>query len=554
MSYSLTEITLFISIPLLLGLIAAAWRFRDNPGAKLFGILQSLSVVWVALAIVGLQLSPGAPRLRVWGLNSGMSLVVVVFWFAFILSYTGRDDLITPEQFGVASVPLAIGAGLYFIAPSWSPLVGQVDQTPSYIGTLVQPSIGPVGNVLGLYIYAVFLAGLGLVVKSIFEGNSLFVGQGLALAIGSLVTVIASFFGVIGVPFEGYPATEVALAGQSLFWGYAVFAQQFLQAVPAVAAIGERAVFDDLDDAVVVVDESGTVIRANPAARSYLDLDEIVNDTVEPLLDRMGVSSVTELPARFQTRGHTYRAKASPITDWRGESIGRSIIIQDITSLNRRQQRLQVLNRILRHNVRNDMNLVLGMSSQLQERGDERLTTIGETISQRVGNLIDISEKAVEIDNVFDETAAKQIDLETFVEELTSPLADQYPTATVRADVSADTVHTDPGVLSLVVEELLTNALEHTGDAPAVTVDVSRPSDRVRISVTDDGPGIPRMEIDPILTGEETDLEHASSLGLWLVYWGAQSLNGELDITATADGTTATVTIPNMESTETPPS
>jgi len=548
MSHSPTVIALFATLLLLPALTGAAWRFRSNPGAKLFGLLQLLSTIWAALAIVGLQLPPGPLRLQVWGLNTGMSLVVAVLWFAFILRYTGRDNIGTRRQFGIASTPLAIGAGVYFVAPSWSPLVSQVEQVTRPLGTLVQPSVGPVGAVLGLYIYAVFLAGLAVVIKNTIEGNSLFVGQALALVLGSLVTIIASFLGVLGIPYSGYPVTEVALAGQSLLWGYAVFGQQFLQVVPAVATIGERAVFNELDDGVIVVDESGTVTRVNPAARSSLGLEDAVGGTVDPLLDRMGVSSLTELPTRFQIHGHTYRAKNSPIENWRGGHVGRAVVVQDITALSRRQERLAVLNRILRHNVRNDMTVVLGRASQLQERPDAELVTIGETISRKADDLVTISDKALEIDRVFETTDAERIDVESFVEEVTSPLVAEYTDASVTTAVSVDAIHTDPGILSLVVEELLVNALEHAGDAPAVTVDISRRDDSLQVVIADDGPGIPRSEIEPILTGDETDLKHASSLGLWLVYWGTQSLNGELDFTATAEGTSVTIVLPDMES------
>jgi len=548
MSHTPTLIALLITPLFLLALTVAAWRFRRNLGAKLFGLLQLLSAIWAALAIVGLQLPPGPLRLQVWGLNTGMSLVVAVVWFAFILRYTGRDDLFTPRRFGIAATPLAIGAGVYFVAPFWTPLVSQVEQVARPLGTLVQPSVGPVGTVLGLYVYAVFLTGLAVVIEDAVTGNSQFVGQALALVLGSLVTILASVLGILGVPYSGYPITEVALAGQSLLWGYAVFGQQFLQVVPAVATIGERTVFDELDDGIIVVDESGTVTRANPAARSYLGLDDVVGGTVDPLLDRMGSSSVTELPVRFQLRGKVYRAKNSPIENWRQERVGQAVVIQDITTLSGRQERLTVLNRILRHNVRNDMNVILGKASQLQQRRDDELVTIGDTISQKADDLITVSDKALEIDRVFETTEVKQIDPETFAEEITSPLRAKYPDATITTAVSADSIHTDPGILSLVVEELLTNALEHAGDGPTVTVDISPKNDSFQVVIADDGPGIPQSEIDPILTGEETDLEHGSSLGLWLVHWGTKSLNGELDITATAEETSVTVTLPNMES------
>jgi len=55
------------------------------------------------------------------------------------------------------------------------------------------------------------------------------------------VTIVASFLAIIGVPSPGYPTTAVALSGQTLSRGYAVFGQQFLQVVPVIATIGEPA-------------------------------------------------------------------------------------------------------------------------------------------------------------------------------------------------------------------------------------------------------------------------------------------------------------------------
>lgn len=246
MILSPTSIALLVTVVLLAGLTAIAYRYRERPGAKLFGILQGLSALWAATALVSWQLPPGPLQLRVWGLNTGLSLIVVIFWFSFILSYTGRESYLSVRRLGLISIPLAFGAGLYFTIPSWPPIVGQVEQLRFAGGTIVDSSIGIVGGFLGLYIYLVLLAGIAVIVKTIIEGNSLFIGQALALLLGSVVTMSASFLEVIGVPVAGYPLTEVALGGQSLLWGYAVFGQQFLQVVPAVATLGERSVFSDL--------------------------------------------------------------------------------------------------------------------------------------------------------------------------------------------------------------------------------------------------------------------------------------------------------------------
>jgi len=43
--------------------------------------------------------------------------------------------------------------------------------------------------------------------------------------------------------------------------------------------------------------------------------------------------------------------------------------------------------------------------------------------------------------------------------------------------------------------------------------------------------------------GRETDLNHGSGIGLWLVRWTATTLEGDLDFD-TSDGTTVTVRLP----------
>jgi two-component sensor histidine kinase len=545
---SWTVICLLLTDVFLLTLAGIAWRFRTKPGAKLFGLLQILSAVWVGVTVLGLSQSPGSTRLRLWGVGTGLSLLVVVFWFGFILDYTGRNQWLSSWSFGLASLPLVSGAALYFVAPAASPIVDQVTQTTTPTGTVVEATIGPIGLVLAAYVYLVFLVGLGLVAKTVIEGSNLFVGQALAFGLGSMVTIVASFLVILEIPSAGYPLTQVGLGVQAVLWGYAVFGQQFLRVVPAVATIGERAVFDDLDNGVLVVEDDTTITRANPQARAYLGDDDLVGQSADLILERMGVSALADLPTRFQHRGRTYQATASPITNWRGESVGHALAIQDVTPLVRRQQRLQVLNRILRHNVRNNMAVSLSIAERCQHHDDTDVASMGETLAEKSRDMTTICEKAVEIDRTLDDPGPTQrVDLDTLVEDVVSPLAEQHSEATVRTAIEPETVETNAQVLSLVLREAVENALEHAGTAPEVTVAASRADGELDLIVRDDGPGIPRSEVEPIIAGEETALDHASSLGLWLVSWGTQSLGSEVDIDATRTGSEVTVSIPTGE-------
>jgi nitrogen fixation/metabolism regulation signal transduction histidine kinase len=80
------------------------------------------------------------------------------------------------------------------------------------------------------------------------------------------------------------------------------------------------------------------------------------------------------------------------------------------------------------------------------------------------------------------------------------------------------------------VENLCENAVEHNDD-PSVSVSVETVTDDrqwIRIAVADDGTGIPKHERTVLTEGEETDLEHGSGLGLWLVNWVVERSGGRL--------------------------
>lgn len=48
------------------------------------------------------------------------------------------------------------------------------------------------------------------------------------------------------------------------------------------------------------------------------------------------------------------------------------------------------------------------------------------------------------------------------------------------------------------------------------------------VTVTDNGPGIPKAERQVVTDGNETPLEHASGVGLWVVRWIVDAADGRL--------------------------
>jgi signal transduction histidine kinase len=69
------------------------------------------------------------------------------------------------------------------------------------------------------------------------------------------------------------------------------------------------------------------------------------------------------------------------------------------------------------------------------------------------------------------------------------------------------------------------------------------------LTVADDGPGLPETEAAVVERTAESDLDHASGLGLWFVTWVVVELDGEVTVDGD-DGTTVAVHVP-LATTET---
>jgi signal transduction histidine kinase len=214
-----------------------------------------------------------------------------------------------------------------------------------------------------------------------------------------------------------------------------------------------------------------------------------------------------------------------------------------------RGQRLEILNRVLRHNLRNDVTVVVNYAELLAERVEtEQLRTAAEKIQAKSLGLIDLGEKAHRIESAVEsaEDRMRPVDLVAVVEGVLADLRPEYPDVTVETDLPAGAAVEAIPALDGAVAELVENACKHN-DAPDPTVRVAVESDgaTVRLTITDDGPGIPEQEYSVLDAGQETQLEHASGLGLWLAYWIVTKCGGELSVADSEPrGAVVTVELP----------
>lgn len=212
--------------------------------------------------------------------------------------------------------------------------------------------------------------------------------------------------------------------------------------------------------------------------------------------------------------------------------------------LTRRANLITVLNRVLRHNLRNDLNVIQGRAQLLAEQLDDGSAHV-EAILAKTAALTRLSEKVRSLDPTnlsdFDQ---QETDVSYLINRIVADVVEDYPSVSITKDVPSSLTVELFGGFEVAVRELIENAAKHAGENPEVHVSVDFVPNALEVVVSDNGPGIPDHEREVLRRGEETPLVHGSGFGLWLVHWLITGQEGTVDISVGNEGTTVLMTIP----------
>ncbi|MFC6974761.1 sensor histidine kinase [Halomicroarcula sp. GCM10025709] len=225
----------------------------------------------------------------------------------------------------------------------------------------------------------------------------------------------------------------------------------------------------------------------------------------------------------------------------------------DVTDRNQRRERLQVLSRTLRHDIRNRMDVAYGTAEVLEADLDGDRESLAKRIQTAISDLQRISEQTREVERVVSgEYDSYTETLSTMVAEQVEALRDDHPDVSVTVDLGAVPPVRVNDAVPVAIGNVLENAVVHNDD-PDPTVEITAGTtddgEYVTLRIADDGPGIPQREAE--LLQDERDrsqLEHTSGLGLWEVSWILRNLGGSLDFAENEPrGTVVTLTLPRAD-------
>ncbi|KAB1194774.1 PAS domain-containing protein [Haloferax sp. MBLA0076] len=553
----LTAVAAFVS----LGVAAYAWRRRSTPGAVALSVLSLASGWWSFGYFVELVATDLSTKLLVANLEWAGVLAAPVAWFVFASNYSGRDRYTsTPSVLAASFLPMVAFVAVW-TNPAHHLMWTSVTAEPAANGniTILQTEWGPLYWVMLGYGYLLWLAGATILVRTAFDMPTIYRLQAVTLVVGALMPILGNFATTLleleGASFDMTPAS-FTFAG--LACAVALNRYGLLESRPVPRWMARDRVVQTMADAMLVTDTKWRVTDLNEAAQTVFEhhVERLKGRTVgdivpefSPLRAERGPQTIS-----FDNSQRYYELFTSDFTDTQGRTIGHAVIFRDVTDKRHNLQQLEVMNRVLRHNLRTEANLLDGYTGlvfdDLEEGDIDAARSHADVVRSHANILVNISEKARKLGELRDADGevdeARNSPATIQIQNAAATVESDYPEATIRFDSlpSGDVVC--PPLFESIVVELIENGVEHTDAAdPVVTISGSVENGTLELHVVDDGPGIAQSELAAIEADGETPLRHGSGLGLWLVTWGADQLRGDVSFERRPEGgTDAVVRIP----------
>jgi len=526
---TLGSLVLNASASVLLGWTTwTAYQSREQPSATPFIALLATLTLWAVFSFASELPGVSAvdPLSTTFSLAQlGTALALPGIWAVYTLSYTGRGTGLTWRRIALLAgiaFPVALSAVVIAVGPS---------------ETAVERAIAPLIGTEILYLFALFLYATYLLADLGGSHARVSNTQVLVLTGGVAAPYLVSLVGN-NISLVGNTTTGLLLSGGLL--AVAVRRYPVMTGFPKADYVARTRVVETLQEALVVLDWDDHVLDVNEATAKLFDrsAETMIGEPIRSVVDGL---ERTELPTgatgtvalRTSKGRRQFQFSVSAVdeaaTDDADNPVARTVLFRDVTDRQTQEQRLTVLNRILRHNVRNDLDVVLAYADRVD---DEELRT---GIRERTADLLELSTKVRDAETVMTESTEppEPVDLT----EVANAVADQFRSDDGSGDVSLDfdcpdevLISTHRSVIRRVLSELVENSLAHTAkDSPHVEIGVRDTADgTVELSVADDGPGLPEREREILAAGTETQLKHGQGIGLWFVNWSVTQLGGDL--------------------------
>ena len=505
--------------------LVGIWNWESRCGPE---VSVMLAVVGLSALTYSIQIGYDVVATQVfwWELTFALSTAAPFLWLVFVVQYVSRAEWLTWRS----ALLFALEPAAMTVAIATNPIHGLVWTVPAgataSAGAAIELVFGPLYYAHILLAYVAVVIGMGMILLVGIRWSLVYWTQVLVLLVAPLPPFLSNIAFMLGVsPIPHLDLTPFMFVFTGTFIVLGLYQFDLLERVP----IARRQALEAMGDGLVVLDADHTVVEVDDITSRILDPAPVVGHPIQAVFpdtpfEQLHGTTVTD------DNNLAYDIRISELTDERGDLIGYALALRDVTGRHRYEQRLEVANRVLRHNLRNDMNVVRGYAELVAAESGEDASRAARSILTRTDDLLAVSDKARKVSELEDSHT-----LTPSVHDVTAIVAgvlhqargaDPETTFTLGGESHVEARLTDAGALATAVEEVIELLAEQPG-ATEINLTVEE-RDGAVVRIESDGPGIPEVDRETLTSGSETPLQHAEGLGLWLAYWCVTENGGTL--------------------------
>lgn len=306
---------------------------------------------------------------------------------------------------------------------------------------------------------------------------------------------------------------------------------------------------------LLAVSPKGTVTQVNEAARIALGLDKMdyfgrpyddlitrsdICELISDTLDGRPPTEPKEFPLRVkegepEEEERIYRIQMDQIRSEDRQSMGWVMVMENVTDIRRAEQMMAAFVDMISHELRTPLTSIRGFVATMLQAGEgvfpwetqEEFLQIVDTEAERLGGMIDEQLNIARIQNGrglqynFAPTDFRQLAAQVFrLQKQSSSWRGHELVVDIPEDFPL--FQSDESKLLQVLHNLVGNALKYSPSAGKVTMSACQVDGGVRISVSDQGLGIPKEQLPKMFsqffrveTNQHTAIK-GTGLGLWL--------------------------------------